>query len=86
MIIRPLRLNASHRNRRRTRFQWQARRSEMQFRRRLAIAYSNWRWSNSHIDSRSFRWRLFVANTSPAYLRQAIVMNRKPHLGANNWT
>ena len=63
MIIRPLRLNASRRNRRRTRFQWRSRRPEMMFLRRLAIAYSNWRWSNSHIDSRSFRWRLLMANT-----------------------
>jgi len=76
MIIRPLRLNASHRNRRRTRFQWRSKRSEMQFMRHLALSYSNWSWSSRHIDSRSFRWRLFVANASPAYLRQAMALNR----------
>ncbi len=43
MIIRPVRLNASHRNRRRTRFQWRSKRSEMQFRRHLAIRYGGWR-------------------------------------------
>ena len=43
MIIRPLRLNASHRNRRRTRFQWRSKRSEMMFRRHLAIRYGGWR-------------------------------------------
>ena len=37
MIIRPIRLNASHRNRRRTRYQWRSRRSEMMFLRHLAI-------------------------------------------------
>ncbi len=40
-----------------TRFQCRSKRSQMQFRRRLALTYSNWRWSNAHIDSRSFRWR-----------------------------
>ena len=39
MIIRPIRLNASRRNRRRTRFQWRSRRSEMQFGRYLALTY-----------------------------------------------
>lgn len=76
MIVSPLRLSASHRNRRQTNYQWRSRRSEMQFRRHLAISYSNWRWSNRHIDSRSIRWRLFVANASPAYLRQAMALNR----------
>ena len=76
MIIRPLRLNASRRNRRQTNHQWRSKRSEMHFRRHLAISYSNWRWSNRHIDSRSYRWRLFVANASPAYLRHAMELNR----------
>ena len=76
MILRPLRLDASRHNRRQTRHQWRAKRSEMQFRRHLAISYSNWRWSNRNIDSRSFRWRLFVANVSPAYLRQEMDLNR----------
>jgi hypothetical protein len=76
VIIRPLRLNASRRNRRQTNHQWRSKRSEMQFRRHLAISYSNWRWSNRHIDSRSYRWRLFVANASPAYLRHAMELNR----------
>ena len=83
MIIRPLRLNASRRNRSHQMHQERSKRTEMQFRRHLAIAYSNWRWSNSHSDSRSFRWRLLMANTSPAYLRQAIVMNRRHTLGNN---
>lgn len=76
MIVSPLRLNASRRNRRQTNHQWREKRSEMQFRRYLAISYSNWHWSNRHIDSRSIRWRLFVANASPAYLRQAMALNR----------
>ena len=43
MIIRPLRLNASRRNRRQTNHQWRSKRSEMQFRRHLAIRYGGWR-------------------------------------------
>ena len=49
MIIRPLRLNASHRNRRRTRFQWRSRRSEMQFRNYLSLAYALRKLSNERI-------------------------------------
>ncbi|MER2626204.1 MAG: hypothetical protein ABTS22_19995 [Accumulibacter sp.] len=74
MIIRPLRLNASHRNRRQTNYQWRSKRSEMQFRRHLAIIYSNWRWSNRSVDSRSFRWRMFLASSaSGADLRKAFI-------------
>ena len=76
MIISPIRLDASHLDRRQTNHQWRSKRSEMQFRRHLAISYSNWSWSNRHIDSRSYRWRLFVANASPAYLRHAMELNR----------
>jgi hypothetical protein len=78
MIIRPLRLSASHRNTRRTRFQWRSRRSEMMFRRHLAISYSNWSWSNRRIDSRSFRWGLFFASiASGADLRRASIGSGK---------
>ena len=78
MIIRPIRLNASRRNRSHQMHQERSKRTEMQFRRHLAIAYSNWRWSNSHIDSRSFRWRLFLASiASGADFRKATVTNRR---------
>ncbi|MBK8117391.1 MAG: hypothetical protein IPK44_24195 [Candidatus Accumulibacter sp.] len=78
MIVSPLRLNASRRNRRQTNHQWRSKRSEMQFRRHLAISYSNWRWSNRHIDSRSFRWRLFFASiASGADLRRASIGSGK---------
>ena len=57
MIIRPLRLNASRLNRRRTRFQWRSRRSEMQFRNYLSLAYALRKLSNERIRRRSYRWR-----------------------------
>ena len=58
MIIRPIRLNASHRNRRRARYQWRSRRSEMQFMRYLALTYGTLRQSNIHQSWREWRWRL----------------------------
>ena len=51
-----------------TRFQCRWKRSQMQFRRRLALTYSNWRWSNAHIDSRSFRWRFLHYILTEDYL------------------
>lgn len=78
MIIGPIRFDASHRNRRYPRHQERSKRSEMQFMRHLAISYSNWRWSNRHIDSRSFRWRLFFASiASGADLRRASIGSGK---------
>lgn len=60
MIIRPLRLNASRRNRRRTRFQWRSRRPEMQFRRHLAIRHGGWRdrYVRMPMDMRLWKMRL----------------------------
>lgn len=67
MIIKPHRVNSSKRSRM-TRFQCRWKRSQMQFRRRIALTYSNWRWSNAHIDSRSFRWRFLHYILTEDYL------------------
>ena len=76
MIIRPIRLNASHRNRRRARYQWRSRRSEMQFRRHSAIRYGGWRdrYVRMPMDMRLWKMRLM----GRAHIEQSVKIPANP--------
>ena len=60
MIIKPFRYNSSHRNRRMTSFQFRLKRTEMQFRRHLAIRHGGWRdrYVRMPMDMRLWKMRL----------------------------
>ena len=76
MIIRPLRLNASHCNRRRTRFQWRSKRSEIQFRRHLAIRYGGWRDRYVRMPMDMRLWKMSMMGV--AHIAQSVKIPANP--------
>jgi len=76
MIIRQPRLNASHRNRRRTRFHWRSRRSEMQFKRHLAIRYGGWRDRYVRMPMNMRLWKMHLMGNT--HIEQSVKIPANP--------
>ena len=76
MIIRPLRLNARHHDRRRTSFQWRSKRSEMMFRRRLAIRYGGWRDRYVRMPMDMRLWKMSMMGV--AHIAQSVKIPANP--------